>query len=308
RLLHLRVVAKQAGRPAARLLAASQLDQRIDAGAGDAGNYGAVVRADPAHRRQLVGGTRPAVPLVVERCAGMHHRAPLRQEHVVDGPVEAAGAAQPGDVPAAGHDLALGTLEDGAPIAAGPVGPGDRLAIFDDLETAKHPHRLVATAAELPAAGDAIAALDRHRLAAALHRSTREGDTAVAVNLLGALLRQAEHDQLADRIICDVPADRAATFGEQLPAPQLSHGIGPEAAVGARDQQAVETGLPQLFEQGARETLLAFELDGVIAQLWLQCCCGLDDRLRVEIGGQAALRLYRIHRLLTSVPAAPQSR
>src|SRR5207249_12133033 len=48
----------------------------------------------------------------------LHDALPIsfRQEHVLDRPVEAAGAAQPGDVPAPRHDLRLGARKHPAPI------------------------------------------------------------------------------------------------------------------------------------------------------------------------------------------------
>ena len=45
-----------------------------------------------------------------------------------------------------------------------------RLAVVENLEAAEHPGGFMTAAAEGPAPADAIAALDRHRLAAALHR------------------------------------------------------------------------------------------------------------------------------------------
>jgi hypothetical protein len=48
--------------------------------------------------------TPPARPLVLERDTDLRHCPPFRQEDVLDRPVEAAGPAQPGDVPAARDD------------------------------------------------------------------------------------------------------------------------------------------------------------------------------------------------------------
>src|SRR3954469_15085618 len=104
------------------------------------------MRPDPARRRQFIRHTRPALPLVVERHAGMHHRAPLRQKDIMHGPVEAAGAAQPGDVPAARHDLGFIALEDAAPVERLALGADARLAVLDDLEAAEHPLALLAAA------------------------------------------------------------------------------------------------------------------------------------------------------------------
>src|SRR5439155_14337082 len=108
-----------------------------------------------------IGGPRPALPLVFQRDAGVGHRPPLRQEDVVDGPVEAAGAAQPGDIPAARNDLRLGPREDTAPVY-GAVRVGPRLAVHDNLEAAEHPGGLLAAAAKAPAPADPVAARDRH--------------------------------------------------------------------------------------------------------------------------------------------------
>jgi len=68
----------------------------------------AVMRPDPTLDWQLIGDARPARPLVLEGNAELRHRPPLRQEHVLGRPVEAAGAAQSCDVPAPRDDLGLG--------------------------------------------------------------------------------------------------------------------------------------------------------------------------------------------------------
>src|SRR5215469_3009146 len=136
RVLRLRALAQEPGRAAARLLAAGQLDQRIDPGAGDAGDDRAMVRPHPALRGQLVRRAGPARPLVVERRAEMRHDSSHRQEHVGDGPVEAAGTTQTRHVPAASDDLHLGAGEDGAPEQRASFRACARLAVFDDLEAA----------------------------------------------------------------------------------------------------------------------------------------------------------------------------
>src|ERR1051326_9257079 len=101
----------------------------------------------------------------------MHHRAALRQEHMLDRPIEAAGAAQPGHVPAARHDLDLGAREKSAPVEWPSLGAEARLAVVKDLEAAEHPARFRRAAAELPAPRHAGAALDRGRPAAAPART-----------------------------------------------------------------------------------------------------------------------------------------
>src|ERR1700687_27874 len=103
RVLHLRVVAETTG-PAAWRLLDGQLDQRVDAGPGDAGDHRAVMWPDPGLCRQRVRDSRPVAPLVVEWDPGGAHRPPLRQKDVVDRPVEAAGRTEPGHVPASRDD------------------------------------------------------------------------------------------------------------------------------------------------------------------------------------------------------------
>jgi hypothetical protein len=75
----------------ARLLAAGQLDQRIEARPRDAADDGSVVWPDSALHRQLMTG--PARPLVFEWDADLRDGPQLGQKHVLDRPVEAAGAA-----------------------------------------------------------------------------------------------------------------------------------------------------------------------------------------------------------------------
>src|SRR5207249_10112594 len=144
-------------------VAAGELDQRVDAGPRDAGDHGAVVRPDPGLGRQSVGDPRPALPLVVQRGAGLDHRPPLRQEDVLDDPVEAAGPAQPGHVPAPLDDLRFRTREDPTPVDRGAVRPATRLATVEHLEAPQHPGALLTAAAEAPATTDAVATSYRHR-------------------------------------------------------------------------------------------------------------------------------------------------
>src|SRR5215831_18525377 len=214
-VLDLRVLAEQAGRAAARRLAAGKLDQRVDAGACDTGNHRAVVWPDPALDRQGICNAWPARPLVFQRDAGMRHRPPLRQEDVLDRPIEAAGAAQPGNIPAARHDLRFLSPKDPAAINRLAVRiPARTAVIIDNLETPQHPGGLPAAAAEAPAPGDPVSAVDGHRLAAARNGGAGDdGAGPACINLLDALVRQAERDELANAVVCDVPADRADAVG-----------------------------------------------------------------------------------------------
>src|SRR5205823_14763079 len=124
-----------------------------------------------------------------------------------------AGAAQPGHVPAARHDLDFGARKEAAPIQRLALGAEARLAVVEDLEAAQHPAGLRGTAAETPAAGDPVAALDRHRLPAALHRGAGAGRIGpLRVKLVHPLVRQAERDELDDAVVGEVPADRAAAL------------------------------------------------------------------------------------------------
>src|SRR5262249_61722222 len=131
-----------------------QLDQRVDAGARDAGDHRAVMRPDPAVDRQRVGGPRPALPLVFQRYAGMRHRPPLWQEDVLDRPVKAAAAAQSGHIPAARNDPRFAAGKDPAPVDRLAFGAKSRPFILDHLKTPQHPGALLTAAAEAPAAAD----------------------------------------------------------------------------------------------------------------------------------------------------------
>src|SRR5258708_8689322 len=214
-VLQLRIVEQAAGAAARRLLA-GELDERVDAGARQPGDHRALVRPDPGRCRQGVRDARPVPPLVVERYAGMDHRAPLRQKEILYRPIKASGAAQPAHLPAAGNDLDLGAREQAAPEHATVVAAA-RLAVVENLEAAEHPGGFVATAAEGPAPTDAIAALDRHRLAAALHRGAgNHGTMTLRIDLLHAVVGQAERDQRADAAVGDRPAARAGAFGQAL--------------------------------------------------------------------------------------------
>src|SRR5262250_1124625 len=119
--------------------------------------------------------------------------------------------------------------------------PSSRRAVVENLEAAEHPGGFMAAAAEGPAPADAIAALDRHRLAAALHRGAgNHGTMALRIDLLHAFFRKAERDQLADAVVGDVPADRACAFGQELDDADIGQRIGLQAAERPRQQEAVK--------------------------------------------------------------------
>src|SRR5919106_4397979 len=241
-VLDLGILAEQTG-PATRCLPAGELDQCVDAGPRDAGDHGAVVGADPGLGRQRVGDPRPALPLVVQRSASVGHRPPLRQEDVLDRPVEAAGPAQPGHVPAPLDDLHVRTREDPTPVDRGAVWGAAWLAAVENLEAPQHPGALLATAAKAPATADAVTTSDRHRLPAPRHGGAGDDDVGpVRVDLMDALVRQTERDELADAVVGQVPADRAGALGQELHDAQVGQRVGLQAAELARDQQTVETG------------------------------------------------------------------
>ena len=86
------------------------------------------------------------------------------------------------------------------------------------------------------------------------------------MDLTDAVLRQAERDELADAVVGEVPADRAASLGQQLDDAQIGQRIGLQPAQRARDHHPVEAGGAQLFDQCARQALLAVDA-GVRADL-----------------------------------------
>src|SRR5262245_28882851 len=209
RILDLWILAEQTDATTRRLLA-GELDQRIDAGPSDSGDHGTVVRPDPGLGRQGVGDARPPAPLIVQRAAGPDHRPPLRQEDVLDRPVEAAGPAQAGHVPAPVDDLRFRPGEDPAPVRGGAIRAAARLIAVENLEAAQHPGALLTAAAEAPATGDSVAAVDRHRLPAPLHGGAGDdGVGPVRVDLADTFIGQTERHELADAVVRQIPADRA---------------------------------------------------------------------------------------------------
>src|SRR5262249_56320065 len=188
----------------------------------DAGDDGAVVGSDPRLRGQGVRDPGPALPLVVERDARVYHRTAVGQEGRVDGRVEAAGRAHPRYVPAALDDLGFGRREEPAPEDRAAVWPAPRLVPVENLEAAEHPGALLAAGAEGPATGDAVAAIDGHGPPATHHGGAGDdGVRATPVDLLDALVRQAERDELADAVVGDVPAGPAGGLGAPLAHPRV---------------------------------------------------------------------------------------
>jgi len=77
--------------------------------------------------------------------------------------------------------------------------------------------------------------LTAHRLPAALHGGTRDdGVGAMRKELVDALVRQPERDELDDAVVGDVPADRAGGLGQQLHDAQVGQRVDLQAAQRAR--------------------------------------------------------------------------
>jgi hypothetical protein len=81
----------------------------------------------------------------------------------------------------------------------------------------QHPAALLAAAAERPAAGDQVAAVDGDGRSAAGYRGAGDDCVrAVLEDLLHARLGQAQGDQLANGVVAHVPAHRAVAFSERF--------------------------------------------------------------------------------------------
>src|SRR5205814_9522853 len=149
--------------------------------------------ARPGPGRQAVRHARPALPLVVEGDAGVDHRSPLRQEDVVDRPVEAAGRTESRHVPAPLDDLRFRTREDPAPVDRGAIRAAARLVAVENLEAPKHPGALLAAGTEGPATGDPVSTVDGHGAPAPLHGRAGDGGVASLPEARGdAFVRQTE--------------------------------------------------------------------------------------------------------------------
>src|SRR4030095_9688639 len=158
----------------------------------------AVGGPDPGLGGQGIRDPGPALPLVVERDAGVDHGPPLWQEDVLDRPVEAPRRAKTEHVPASLDDLRFRTREDPPPVDRGAIGAPPRWVASEDLEAAQHPGALLAAGAEGPATGDPVAAMNRHGSATAHHGGARDdGVGPVRVDLVDAGVRQTERHEPA---------------------------------------------------------------------------------------------------------------
>src|SRR5881628_1245702 len=306
-VLNLWALAEPTG-PAARRLLAGQLDQRIDARQGDAGDHGAVVGPDPRLGRQGVRNPRPALPLVVERDAGVDHRSTLRQEDIVDRPVEAAGRAHPGHVPAALDDLSFRTREDPTPVDRSAIRAAARLVAVENLEASQHPGALLAAGTEGPATRDPVATIDGHGPSASHHGGAGDDRVPARVNLLDTLVRQTERDELADAVVGHIPADRAGALGEQLNDAYVGQRVSLKTTQLPRDDQPVEAGGMKLLHQRLRQALLALDLVVVAADDRPQRGCGPHRGLSIDIGGQEVFFRNLLHGRECSAGAAEVSR
>ena len=134
-------------------------------------------------------------------------------------------------------------------------------------------------------AGDAVAALDRNCLPAALHCGAGDDRVgAVGVDFADAFVRQAEGHELADTIVGNVPTHRSGAFGQKFGNTEVGQRIDLQAAQGARDHHPIEAGGAHLFDQFRRQTLLALELFMVLAQDRAHGGGGPHHGLGVDIG------------------------
>jgi len=105
----------------------------------------------------------------------------------------------------------------------------------------------------------------------------------VRVDLVDALVRQTERDELTAAVVGQVPTDRAGALGQELHNAQVGQRVSLQAAQLARDHQAVEAGGVQLLDQCFRQALLAFDLLMIAADHRPQGGRGLHWGLSVDI-------------------------
>src|SRR5206468_2878753 len=75
------------------------------------------------------------------------------------------------------------------------------------------------------------------------HGGAGGGDVGpVPVDLLDALVRQPERDELGDVVVAEIPADGAGALGQQLHDAQIGQQIGLQAAKLTRPHEPVEAG------------------------------------------------------------------
>jgi hypothetical protein len=215
RLLDLGVFAQEPS-PPTRDLRAGELGQRINASARYPRCDDTVVWPDERMDRERVERPRPSVPLVGQQPAVDVNRAVLGHEHVGDRPIMAAGAAHAGHVPAI-DDRALRRMKVAAVQRGCTVGVLSELLACLNLEVGEHPLALPTAAAKRPPPADEVSAVDRHALAATWHRGAGNDRVwAAAKDFLDAGSRQAQRNQLANRVVHQVPANRGVALSHQL--------------------------------------------------------------------------------------------
>ena len=111
----------------------------------------------------------------------------------------------------------------------------------------------------------------------------------VRVDLVDALVRQPERDELADAVVGHVPAGRAGGLGQQLHDAHVGQRVGLQAAQCTRDHEAVEAGGMKLLDQRLRQALLALDLVVIAADDRLQRGRRSHRRLSVDLVRQALL-------------------
>ena len=236
-----------------------------------------MVRPYPGEAWQRIADTRPVRPLVVQRCAGVHHDPAFRDKHILDRPVEATGAAHAGHVPASRYDrhFVLGERATQYPgpragMAKLPVSkwpPGSRCRSSSDRrhDSRRPPVRL-----------------SRHPPPRCRPGSCRGRWR----KFPHALVRVAERDQLPDAIVGNVPAGRPQTLRQQFDDALIGQRIGLQAAQRTRYHQAIKPGRAKFLHQLRRQPLFCFHMVFVFAELRAHGGGGADNRLSVDSGGK----------------------
>ena len=155
----------------------------------------------------------------------------------------------------------------------------DWLAVNGDVEVAQHPLALAAAAAERPAPADQVATFNTLPRRARLF--PRRWRLTAAKDLVDAVLRQAQRD-LPDRIVAEVPTDRAIGFGHQLGGAQERQDVELQSPERARDDHAIESRRTQLIDQRQRDAALVLDLVLEAAGDRLQRDSSLEERMHDE--------------------------
>jgi hypothetical protein len=201
--------------------------------------------------------------------------AVLGHEDVPDFVVVARGAAKPGRLPRVDHPR-LGSGDEELAHERLPVCAHERRAVVHEHGARDVPDCVARAARQLPAAADAVAAVEALRDALIRPEVSRRDRRRVTEDLVRALRRKHPAEDAVAAADHRAPAGGAVGVRHLLDDTQEGERLGLGAADGARDQQAKDAGVAECLDHGGWDRPRAIHHRALLADHLRQRADGRD--------------------------------